>query len=114
MESEEATCSEAGTFGPWTKCNGCSATRSKTNVRPDIEDYVQTRTCHVPLQMVHTMNGQLGVNAVQHVPVVLWFVPLNTSKVKCSDAIPPPVVPRDTGKNGDHGLAAVSHVVLVQ
>ena len=63
-------------------------------------------------QMFHTMNGQLGVNALQHVPVVLWFVPLNTSVVKCSDAIPPPVVPRDTGKNGDHGLAAVSHVVL--
>ena len=65
-------------------------------------------------QMCHTMNGQPGVNALQHVPVVLWFVPLNTSVVKCSDAIPPLVVPRDTGKNGDHGLAAVLHVVLVQ
>ena len=64
-------------------------------------------------QMFHTMNGQHGANAVQHVPVVLWFVLLNTSVVKCFDVIPPLVVLRDTGKNGDHGLAAVSHVVLV-
>ena len=63
-------------------------------------------------QMFHTMNGLHGVNALPLVLVVLWFVPLNISVVKCSDVIPLAVVPRDTGKNGDHGLAAVSHVVL--
>ena len=65
-------------------------------------------------QMFHTMNGQHGVNVLQHVPVVLWFVLLNISVVKCSDVILPLVVLRDTGKNGDHGLVAVSHVVLAQ
>ena len=65
-------------------------------------------------QMFHTMNGQHGVNVLPLVLVVLWFVPLNISVVKCFDVIPPAVVLKDTGKNGDHGLAAVSHVVLVQ
>ena len=32
--------------------------------------------------------------------------------VKCFVVILPPVAQKDTGKNGDHGLAAVSHVVL--
>ena len=63
-------------------------------------------------QMSHTMNGQLGVNAVQPVPVVLWSEHLNIFAVKCSVVILPPVAQKDTGKNGDHGLVAVSHVVL--
>ena len=62
--------------------------------------------------MFHTIRGQLGVSAVQPVPVVLWLEHLNIFVVKCSVAILPPVVQKDTGKNGDHGLDAVSHVVL--
>ena len=65
-------------------------------------------------QMFHTMNGLHGVNALQLVPVVLWFVPLNIFVVKCSVVIPPLVAQKATGKNGDHGLAAVSHVEQVQ
>ena len=62
--------------------------------------------------MFHTIHGQNGVNAVQPVPVVLWSEHLNIFAVKCSVVILPPVAQKDTGKNGDHGLAAVSHVVL--
>ena len=62
--------------------------------------------------MFHTIHGQLGANAVLLVPVVLWLEHLNIFVVKCFVAILPPVVQKDTGKNGDHGLAAVSHVVL--
>lgn len=65
-------------------------------------------------QLFHITNGLPGVNVLQHVPVVLWFVPHNISVVKCFDAIQPLVVLKDTGKNGEHGLVAQSHVELVQ
>ena len=57
--------------------------------------------------MFHTIHGQLGVSAVQPVPVVLWSEHLNIFVVKCFVAILPPVVQKDTGKNGDPGLVAV-------
>ena len=63
-------------------------------------------------QLCHIMNGLLGVNALQHVLAVSWFELPNIFAVKCSDVIPPLVVQRDTGKNGDRGLAVVLHVVL--
>ena len=62
--------------------------------------------------LCHIIHGLIGVNALQHVLVVLWFVLPNIFAVKCSDVIPPLVVQRVTGKNGDHGLDAVLHVVL--
>ena len=63
--------------------------------------------------MFHIMSGLHGANALQPVPVVLWLEHQNIFVVKCSVAILPPVAQKDTGKNGDHGLVAVSHVVLV-
>ena len=60
----------------------------------------------------HMIHGLIGVNALQRVLVVSWFELPDIFVVKCSDVTPPLVVLRDTGKNGDHGLDAVLHLVL--
>ena len=60
----------------------------------------------------HIIHELIGVNALQRVLVVSWFELLDVFVVKCSDVTPPLVVQRDTGKNGDHGLDAVLHMVV--
>ena len=60
----------------------------------------------------HIIDGLIGVNALQRALVVSWFELLDIFVVKCSDVTPPLVVQRDTGKNGDHGLDAVLHMVV--
>ena len=64
------------------------------------------------LPRCHIIHWLIGINALQRVLVVSWFELPDIFVVKCSDVSPPPVVQRDTAKNGDHGLDAVLHVVL--